>query len=158
MAHYGQSNLEPTLTAICHQHERIGTTSEPFVKCDRERASQDMPPQQAQRMGTRFLHQLTNLGSSGNSSHDSQPQPAGNGSSSPVKNQLASFFQKGPNSSNSTPNYPQQQPGISAPTRAMGAPNTFDSAEDPSLRFGEAFSDGISPNGCLLYTSPSPRD
>ena len=118
-----------------------------------------MPPQQAQRMGTRFLHQLTNLGSSGNSSHDTPPQPAGNGSSSPVKNQLASFFQKGPNSSGSTPNYPQQQPEISAPTRAMGAHNTFDSAEDPSLRFGEAFSDGISPNGtCLLYTSDAADD
>lgn len=109
-----------------------------------------MPPQQAQRMGTRFLHQLTNLGSSGNSSHDTPPQPAGNGSSSPVKNQLASFFQKGPNSSGSTPNYPQQQPEISAPTRAMGAHNTFDTAEDPSLRFGEAFSDGISPNGTYM--------
>ena len=92
--------------------------------------------QQAQRMGARFLHQLTNLGGgSGNTSQDISMHSTGS-NTSPVKNQLASLFQKGP----SVPS-----PDISLPARKPGTP--YDGVgDDPSMRFGEAFSDGMAPH------------
>ena len=92
--------------------------------------------QQAQRMGARFLHQLTNLGGgSGNTSQDISMHSTGS-NTSPVKNQLASLFQKGP----SVPS-----PDISLPARKPGT--TYDGVgDDPSMRFGEAFSDGMAPH------------
>lgn len=92
--------------------------------------------QQAQRMGARFLHQLTNLGGgSGNTSQDISMHSTGS-NTSPVKNQLASLFQKGPSVSS---------PDISLPARKPGT--TYDGmGDDPSMRFGEAFSDGMAPH------------
>lgn len=92
--------------------------------------------QQAQRMGARFLHQLTNLGGgSGNTSQDISTHSTGS-NTSPVKNQLASLFQKGP---------PAPSPDISLPARKPGT--SYDGmGDDQSMRFGEAFSDGMAPH------------
>ena len=92
--------------------------------------------QQAQRMGARFLHQLTNLGGgSGNTSQDISTHSTGS-NTSPVKNQLASLFQKGP---------PAPSPDISLPARKPGT--SYDGVgDDASMRFGEAFSDGMAPH------------
>ena len=101
--------------------------------------------QQAQRMGARFLHQLTNLGGgSGNTSQDISTHSTGS-NTSPVKNQLASLFQKGQHSQSSDTSLPARKPGTS-----------YDGmTEDPSMRFGEAFSDGMAPNAAYQQRPPA---
>lgn len=103
--------------------------------------------QQAQRMGTRFLHQLTSLG--GNNSHDNsavQSHSGGGGSgsnSSPVKNQLASLF-KGQQyqSPTSQSSQPAETPPV--PSYQHGQTHIGDTSAG-STHYGEALG-GTSPN------------